>query len=396
MPVSLAEREKSALFHTYDRLAIGEVTHAEGSYIHTASGEKYLDLICGLGVTGLGHSHPKIVSAITEQAGKYLHLSNLYLQEPQVRLAEQIKALSGYDKVFFCNSGTEAVEGALKLARKYASKNSRYQIFGLTNAFHGRTYGPLSLMDNAKYRAGFTPLLDGMACIDPSDLAASITEHTAAIILECIQGEGGIREVSPETVTLLKSLQKDHGILLIADEIQSGAGRTGTFFSFETLGLKPDIVVAAKAIGGGLPLGAIIANDEVASAFTPGVHGTTFGGNALSCVAGSALLDELASGVMDQVNTTSAWFFNELNTLKEKYPDTIGEIRGKGMMIGIELGEQAKKVQLALLEQQIITNVTATSVLRLLPPLNIEQADLEKFLTVFESILVEQLAPVAG
>ncbi|MBS1902187.1 MAG: acetylornithine transaminase [Bacteroidetes bacterium] len=385
---SLAERESAALFHTYDRLAIGAVTHTEGCTIYTEKGA-YLDLISGLGVNALGYSHPGVIRAIEEQAHKYLHLSNLYLQEPQIVLAEKIKKLSGYDKVFFCNSGTEAVEGAIKLARKFGAPAGKYEVFGLENAFHGRTYGALSLMDKLKYREGFSPLVEGIRCTSPDALESVVSERTAAIILEVIQGEGGIKVVSAQTVALLKTLQERYGVLIIADEIQSGIGRTGTFFAFEKLGLKPDIIVSAKAVGGGLPLGAIISTDRVAAAFTPGVHGTTFGGNALSCVAGAVVLEEIENGLMDRINELSSWFFGRLNELKARFPKTIGEVRGAGLMIGIECVIDPKPIHKALLDRGIITNVTATNVIRLLPPLVVTKEELESFLEAFEAV-VEQ------
>jgi acetylornithine/N-succinyldiaminopimelate aminotransferase len=384
---TLAERESHVMFQTYDRLKIGGVTHAEGCYIHTENG-LYLDMIGGLGVTALGYSHPKVIAEIERQAKLYLHLSNLYLQEPQVVLAEQIKDLSSYDRVFFCNSGTEAVEGAIKLARRFGSAAGKFEVFGLEHAFHGRTFGALSVMDKLKYREGFMPLVEGNRCVAPNALEAAVNERTAAVILEVIQGEGGIRPVSVETVTLLNQLRERYGLLIIADEIQSGIGRTGTFFAFEQYGLKPDIIVAAKAIGGGLPLGAIIANDRVASAFTPGVHGTTFGGNPLSCVAGSTVLDEIADGLMDHVNEVSAWLFDQLHALKQRHPSKIADIRGAGLMIGIELSVDPKPIYNALLEGGIITNVTADNVLRLLPPLVISKSELQSFVSLLEAVLL--------
>ena len=384
---TIAQRESVALFHTYDRLPIGAVVRAEGSYIYTEDGEPYLDLVSGLGVMTLGHSHPKIVAAITEQTRRYLHLSNLFLQEPQVVLAEKIKIATEFDKVFFCNSGTEAVEGALKLSRKFGSEQGKFKIVGLANAFHGRTFGPLSLMDNPKYRSGMTPLVEGMECISTHDLLSTIDERTAAIILEPIQGEGGIQIVSEEVIAQIHRLREKFGFLIIADEIQSGIGRTGTFFAYEQSGLKPDIVVMAKALGGGLPLGAITTSERIASAFVPGTHGTTFGGNALACVAGAVVLDELIEGLLQEVTEISSWFFERLTDLQKKYPNQIKEVRGKGLMIGIDLHTDAKKIQTELLARRIITNVTASSVLRLLPPLNIKKDDLIRFLETLDLTL---------
>jgi acetylornithine/N-succinyldiaminopimelate aminotransferase len=387
LSASVSEREHSAIFQTYERLPIGTIDRAEGCYIYTQEGEQYLDLIAGLGVSALGHSHPAIVSAITEQANRYLHLSNLFLQEPQVALAEKLKALSGFDKVFFCNSGTEAVEGALKLSRRVGVATGKFEIIGLANAFHGRTFWPLSIMDNAKYREGIGPFVPGMHCVSPENLSSIISEKTAAIIIEVIQGEGGIRMASKELIAELEEAREKYGCLIIADEIQSGIGRTGTFFAYEQFGLKPDIVVVAKAIGGGLPLGGILTSNVIASVFAPGTHGTTFGGNSLSCVAGSVVLDEIQNGLLDSVSELSEWFITELNILKEQFPEKIKEIRGKGFMLGIDLAIDAKQVNKVLLEQRIIANVTAGSVLRLLPPLTIKKEQLKEFIGAFSAIL---------
>src|SRR5581483_7717042 len=282
---NLAERERNALFPTYDRLPIGAVTQAEGVYITTEAGTRYLDAIAGLGVNALGHSHPAVVQAIREQAGKYLHLSNLYLQEPQVILAEKLERASGWERTFFTNSGTEAVEGAIKLARKVFSDETKTEIWGIANGFHGRTFGALSVMDKGKYRDHFGPFVADASTIagyDPAALEEAVSSRTAAILVEPIQGEGGIVEMPAEFAQALSELRTKHHFLIIADEIQSGIGRSGRFFAYEHYGLKPDIVVCAKAIGGGLPLGAILTRRDLAEALRAGVHGTTFGGNALA------------------------------------------------------------------------------------------------------------------
>jgi acetylornithine/N-succinyldiaminopimelate aminotransferase len=387
---SMYARDQQVFFPTYERFTIGEVLSAYGPYIYTKNGERYLDLIAGLGVNALGHSHPRIVKAVQEQAAKYMHLSNLYLQDVQVELAEKLSAMSGWSRVFFSNSGTEAVEGALKLARKYFSSPDKTELIGVSNCFHGRTYGALSVMDKEKYRNGFGPFLGDAKSMIPyseENLLQSVSEKTAAVILEVIQGEGGIIEVPLSFVNTLHELQQRYGFLIIADEIQSGIGRTGTFFAYEHYGLRPDIVVSAKAIGGGLPLGVILSNDTIASSFHPGDHGTTFGGNALACAAGLAVLTELENGLLDYVKAASGYLHHKLFELKEKYPLVISEIRGKGFMIGVELAVPAKKVHEALLEKKIITNVTAGTVLRLLPPLVFDQGNMDEFIKGFESVI---------
>jgi acetylornithine aminotransferase len=373
---NLVEREKTALFPTYDRFPIGAITQADGVYITTEFGEQYLDAIAGLGVNALGHSHPAIVQIIREQAGKYLHLSNLYLQEPQVTLAEKLNRASGWERVFFTNSGTEAVEGAMKLARKVFSDPGKAEIFGLANGFHGRTYGPLSVMDKAKYRDGYGPFLGDTGCLmsyGQTALEESITDRTAAVIVEAIQGEGGIVEIPAEFVEVLHQLRERHGFLIIADEIQSGIGRTGTFFAYEHYGLKPDIVVCAKAIGGGLPLGAILTRREIADVMKAGVHGTTFGGNALACAAGGVVLDLVEKTYMDNAAHEGEYIKRNLEAIREHHPHAIRDVRGKGLMIGMEFVANAREVQKHLFDRHIIANVTAGEVLRLLPPLVFER-----------------------
>ncbi len=378
---NLSEREKNALFPTYERLPIGAVTRAEGVHITTENGERYLDAIAGLGVNALGHSHPAIVAAIREQAGKYLHLSNLYLQEPQIVLAEKLKRASGWERTFFTNSGTEAVEGAIKLARKVFSSEAKAEILGVANGFHGRTFGALSVMDKGKYRDHFGPFVADASTIpgyDPNALEEIISERTAAVIVESIQGEGGIIEIPADFALALAELRTKHNFLIIADEIQSGIGRTGRFFAYEHYGLKPDIVVCAKAIGGGLPLGAILTRRELADSMRAGTHGTTFGGNALSCVAGSVVLDLVEKTYMMNATHEGEFLKSSFEQLRVKHPNSIREVRGKGLMLGIEFTGNAKQVQKQLFDRHIITNVTAGEVLRLLPPLIFEREHSEE------------------
>lgn len=373
------ERERAVLFPNYDRLQIAAVTSASGVYIHTADGKKYLDCVSGLGVNALGHSHPAVVAAVKEQADKYLHLSNLYHQPVQFDLAEMLCKLSGFERVFYSNSGAEAIEGALKLARRYQTTISgvekKVELIGLSNGFHGRTYGALSIMDKEKYKAGFGPFLPDAHVIELNDvegLSQHITPNTAAVIVEPIQGEGGITEITLEFARELKRLRGLYHFLIISDEIQTGIGRTGKFFAHEHYGLEPDVVVCAKAIGGGLPLGAILTTKKIADVMAGGVHGTTFGGNALACAAGIAVLNELQNGLMDTVQARSTELKHMLEQIAAKYPKHIKEVRGRGFMLGVEFYSAAKQVNAALLERNIITNVTNINVLRLLPPLIFE------------------------
>ena len=388
---SIFERERAVLFPNYDRLPIAEVISASGVYIHTADGKRYLDCVSGLGVNALGHSHPAVVEAVKSQAEKFLHLSNLYHQSVQFELAEMLCTMSGFERVFYSNSGTEAVEGALKLARRYQTELSgieqKVEIIGFTNGFHGRTYGALSVMDKAKYKAGFGPFLPHAHTLpfnDPVALDKHIGPHTAAVIVEPIQGEGGIVEVSDDFVNELKRLRSLYHFLIIADEIQAGVGRTGTFFASEQYGLEPDIILCAKAIGGGLPLGVILTSKKIADVMAGGVHGTTFGGNALACAAGIAVLSELQNGLMRTVAERSNDLKLRLLEIATKYSQHIKEVRGRGYMLGMEFNSAVKHVHTRLLERGIITNVTNLNVLRLLPPLVFEPQHIAELSSAIE------------
>lgn len=388
------ERERAVLFPNYDRLPIAEVVSASGPYIHTADGKKYLDCVSGLGVNALGHSHPSVVAAVKEQAEKYLHLSNLYHQPVQFALAEMMCKMSGHERVFYSNSGAEAIEGALKLARRYQTETTgiekKVELIGLSNGFHGRTYGALSIMDKAKYKAGFGPFLPDAHVVEMNDvegLSLHITPNTAAVVVEPIQGEGGITEITVAFANELKRLRELYHFLIISDEIQTGIGRTGKFFAAEHYGLEPDITVCAKAIGGGLPLGAILTSKKIADVMAGGVHGTTFGGNALACAAGIAVLNELQNGLLDTVLTRSAELKHKLEAIANKYPQHIKEVRGRGYMLGIEFHSAAKLVNKELLERSIITNVTNINVLRLLPPLIFEAEHIVELSSAIEDVV---------
>jgi acetylornithine aminotransferase len=387
---SLFDREHEALFQTYKRLPI-EIAHANGATIVAADGTEYLDFLGGIAVNALGHGHPAVVQAVQQQAQEYMHVSNYFYQRPQVSLAEALKQASGYDRVFFCNSGAEAAEGAMKLARRYGSATGRYDIVGFTGGFHGRTYGPLSVMDKPLYKDGMGPFLPNTLVLPYNDvdaLQARIDDGTAAVMLEFLQGEGGVAEVTTEFVDALERLRKDYGFLLIADEVQGGIGRTGDFFAFERYGIRPDIVLVAKAIGGGLPLGAILASESVAALFGRGAHGTTYGGNAVACAAGLAVMNEVVHGLMAHVRTIGDYLGQQLRALRERHPHVIREIRGRGCMQGIVLThESASVVERLVAEHHIITNATAGTVIRLVPPYIINESDVDRLVTALDAIL---------
>lgn len=388
--MTLHDREAQVLFHTYKRLPL-EVHHGEGAYLFTVDGRKYLDMFSGLAVNALGYAHSAVVKAITEQAGRYTHLSNYFLQEPQVRLAEILTKAAGYDRVFFANSGTEAIEGMMKLVRKWGATRKKNSIVAMSNAFHGRTLGALSLMDRPKYREGFGPFLDNCCTVqfnDPAALSKAVNNGTTAVLLEFIQGEGGIRPATAAFITAIEDLRRKFGFLLVADEIQAGIGRTGKFFSFQHFGVHPDVVVVAKPIGGGLPLGGILADDQLASLLEPGTHGTTFGGNPVACAAGAAVLTEILSQkLMDRAQEMGSLLMNGLKQLAENHAGVIREVRGFGLMVGAELDRDAEPVVVGMRDRGILVNGTDNTVVRFLPPLIVTADQVRLTLSTFEDVL---------
>ena len=376
----LMEREHAVVFQTYRRIPVA-IERAEGARIYDLDGKSYLDMLGGIAVNALGHSHPKIIAAIEQQIRKYMHVSNVFYQEPQVRLAEQLVEASGYPRVFFSNSGAEATEGAIKMARRFGSAHGRYDIVGFTGGFHGRTYGALSIMDKPLYKEGMGPFLPNTIVLPYNDidaLEARVDENTCAVMIEVLQGEGGISSATDEFVAALWSLKERYGFLVIADEVQSGIGRTGDFFAFERYGVRPDIITVAKAMGGGLPLGAILATDEAASLFDRGMHGTTYGGNPVACVAGSVVVDEVMNGLMIHVREIGAYFIERMEALRAEMPARIREVRGRGCMVGLVLNEDAAPVIPMLLAHGVIANATAGNVIRFVPPFVIQRADVDE------------------
>ena len=384
------EREAAVFFHTYKRLPL-EVDHGEGVYIHATDGARYLDMFGGLAVNALGYGHPLLLQAIQEQTRKYIHLSNYYLQEPQLKLAELLIKSSGYERVFFSNSGTESIEGAIKLCRKWGSPLNKTEIISFSNAFHGRTMGALSIMDKPKYKNGYEPFLQDCNVIEfnnAKSLRLAVSDRTAAVVLEFIQGEGGIRPVSREFVEELSLLKKRFGFLIVADEIQSGIGRTGKMFGFQHYNVQPDIVVVAKPVGGGLPLGAILGNALVADVLEPGVHGTTFGGNPVACAAGIVVLQEIVEGgLMSNAERMGSILMSELTALQKEFPSIIHEVRGFGLMVGMQLDREGEPIVTAMRERRILINCTDQTVLRFLPPLIITERHIEDTIAALREVL---------
>lgn len=379
---SVAEREQRRFIQTYRRLPL-EIDRAEGMYIYTRDGRRYLDFLGGIAVNGAGHSHPRIVQAITDQAARYAHVSNFFYQDVQVEFVERLCRLSGYDRAFLCNSGTEATDGALKMVRKWSSKRNRTTVFGFTGGFHGRGYGALSLMDKPAYKDGMGPFLPDTGILpynDSNALRENIDETTAAVFIEFLQGEGGLRHADEEFVRTLAELRDTFGFLIVADEVQAGCGRTGKFFSFEHYGIRPDIVTTAKVIGAGLPLGAILVTEELGSVWDYGKHGTTFGGNAIACAAGSVLLDMIEEELMQRVVWNGNLLIQALSTLQQEFPGKVVEVRGRGAMVGLALSEPAAPHVQRLLEAGIIANTTNETVIRLLPPYIFGEEDIAELI----------------
>jgi acetylornithine/N-succinyldiaminopimelate aminotransferase len=387
---SMIEKEGKNFFHTYHRLPL-EIERGEGIYLFTRDGKRYIDFFGGLAVNALGYNHPRVNAAIEKQIHRYIHLSNYYLQDSQVELAERINQASGFKRVFFSNSGTEAVEGAIKLARKWGAPSGKKQLLNLTNSFHGRTMGALSMTDRPKYRNGYDPFLpntDSIRFNDVEDLRLKVNEETLGVMLECIQGEGGVNVVNQEFADELNVLQKKYGFLVLADEIQSGVGRTGAFFAFEHLKISPDIVVLAKAIGGGLPLGAIVGNERVADVLSYGEHGTTFGGNPVACAAGCAVMEEVVQkGLMKQAGVIGNYIKAKALEMQKEFPAIIREVRGRGCMLGIDIDRDGQPIVDELRDHGLLINCTNTTVLRLLPPYIVTQELCDQLMSELRSIL---------
>lgn len=380
------------VMNTYGRLPI-VIDKGEGCYVWDLDGNRYLDLVAGIAVNSLGHSHPAVTKAIQEQCGKLLHCSNLYWIENQVKLAKLLVEKSGLGKAFFCNSGAEANEAAIKLARKWGS-GEKYHIITMQKSFHGRTLGSLAATAQEKYQKAFRPLPEGFSAVPLGDLEAlekEIRPETCAIMLEPIQGESGIHVPSKEYMQGVQALCRKHHILLILDEVQTGLGRTGKAFAFQNFGLEPDIISLAKAIANGVPMGAIVAKTEVADCFQPGDHATTFGGTPIASAAGFAACSILLEDdFLANVQEVGQYFREQLQGIAERHSGMIQEVRGMGLMIGCELTGSAKDAAARLLEQGVLVNSIGEHVLRFVPPLVINKEQIDEFIAVLEPILVEQ------
>ncbi|MCQ2005458.1 aspartate aminotransferase family protein [Rhizobium sp. NRK18] len=367
--------QNGPLYDTYARAPL-RFERGEGVWLVTEDGQRYMDFAAGVAVNSLGHAHPHLVEALTTQAGKVWHLSNVYENPGQEKMAARLSAATFAEKVFFTNSGAEALECAIKTARRYQYAKGhpdKFHIITFEGAFHGRTLGTIAAGGNPKYLEGFGPKAPGFDPVPFGDLAAvkaAITEATGAILVEPVQGEGGVRPASKEFLQALRALCDEHGLLLIFDEVQTGVGRTGKFFAYEWAGITPDIMAIAKGIGGGFPFGACLATAEAASGMVAGTHGSTYGGNPLAMAVGNAVLDVvLADGFLEHVRDVALVFRQGLASLKDRYPDIIEDFRGEGLMLGIKARIPSGELLAAMREQHVLGVLAGDNVVRLLPPL---------------------------
>jgi len=386
----IRERESRHVLQTYKRQPVAFV-RGLGSRLYDVDGREYLDFVSGVGVTSLGHAHPGLTAAITDQAATLLHTSNLYYHPFQAEAASRLAQLSGLPRTFFCNSGAEAVEACLKFARRYwytQGATGRTGFVAVEGAFSGRTMGALSVTHNEHYRAPFGPLIEPVTFVDPlkpEDLAAAVTDSTAAIIAEPILGEGGIRPMSPQFAAAINDACARTGTLYIADEVQTGLGRTGYPFYAQALGLRPDLISVGKALGGGVPIGAALVSERVAQAVSPGDHGSTYGGNLLGTRAAAFVLDQLMGGLIDHVKTVGVHFERRLRALALRHPSIV-DVRGVGLMRGLQLNMDATAVVDTARDRGLLVNRTDETVVRLLPPLNIEAADIDRAVDILDGV----------
>ncbi len=388
---ALIELSNKYITNTYSRFPI-VITKGKGCKVWDVDGKEYLDFVAGIAVCNLGHCHPKVVKAIQEQAERLIHISNLYYIEPQARLAELLCKNSFAQKAFFCNSGAEANEAAIKLIRRYfKDKNEdKFQIITMEQSFHGRTMATLAATGQRKFQQGFEPLLEKFIYVPFDNVGAvadAITSQTAAVMVEPIQGEGGVNIPSDNYLKELKALCKGKGLLLIFDEVQVGMGRTGKLFAYEHYDVTPDIMTLAKGLAGGVAIGAMLATDEVAKSFVPGTHASTFGGNPLATVAGIAALKAvLEEGMLENCRKVGNYLIKRLEGLKAKY-SFIKEVRGKGLIIGMELNVSGADIVKGCMEKGVLINCTSDKILRFIPPLVVTENEVDEMMGILEEVL---------
>lgn len=383
------------IMSTYKRFPIALV-RGSGARVWDSNGKEYLDFVAGIAVCSLGHSHPKVVEAIKKQVEILTHVSNLYHMEPQILYARQLMENSFAHKAFFCNSGAEANEAAIKLARKYAYENTgkgKYELITMKDSFHGRTMATVTATGQTKFQVGFAPLLEGFKYVPFDNISAlsdAITDKTCGVMLEPIQGEGGVKIPDDKYLSEVRRICDEKGILMILDEIQVGMGRTGTLFAYEHYKVKPDIVTLAKAVGNGFPIGVMMATDRVASAFQPGSHASTFGGNPLAMAAALATLETIMNdGILENVRKVGAYFIKRLHEMKNK-SSIIKDIRGRGLIIGIEISIEGSQIVNACMDRGLLINCVGGNVLRFVPPLTITEKDVNAAVAILGEVIMDK------
>jgi acetylornithine/N-succinyldiaminopimelate aminotransferase len=394
---SFLDLEKQYLLQNYARYPV-VLQRGKGCYVYDTAGKRYLDLISGIGVNSLGHAHPRLTKVIREQVGRIIHTSNLYYHEFTGPLAERFSRTSGMPRVFFCNSGTEGMEAALKMAKSHGRQISpdKYELISLDNSFHGRTLGALSVTGQESYRRDFEPLIPGVHFVPRNDVTAleqAVNERTAGIVVELVQGEGGIYPLTEEYIRKARELADRYNALLIFDEIQCGVGRTGTYFAYQLFDpvVMPDVTVTAKPMGCGIPLGAVACNEKAAAGMGPGKHGTTFGGNPLACRVALEFFDILDE-LMPQITNVGSYFRMKLTELQRKF-SFIKEVRGVGLMIGVELEFPGKQVVLDSLEEGMLVNCTHDVTIRMLPPFILTEQDVDRAIRALSKVFKKTKAP---
>lgn len=390
---TVIDKGQQYIMNTYGRTPVALV-NGHGSRVWDADGKQYLDFMSGIAVCALGHAHPELTAVLREQGEKLWHCSNIFWNVPQVELAEKLCQATGMDKAFFANSGAEANEGAIKLARKYFRRQGvdRYRIIAFRNSFHGRTTGALALTGQTKYQQGFEPLMPGVDFADFNNLAsveALINDETCAVIAEPVQGEGGVNAADPSFMQGLRELCTEKEVLLILDEVQCGLGRTGTMMGYQQYNIKPDIVTLAKALGGGFPIGALLASSEVAGGFVPGDHASTFGGNPLACAVGLKMMEIISDpSFLKQVEDTGEYLRKKLEGIVERDKRAV-TVKGLGLLLGIEFSVEVKELVETCLKNGLLLIAAGPRVLRFLPPLNITRAEVDEAVGILEQSLQE-------
>lgn len=377
------------ILRTYNRLNL-EIDKIRGNYIYTTDGNRYLDFFSGIAVNNLGYD-ADVIKAMIEKMQSYTHISNYFSDSDRSELARILIENSIEGKVFFTNSGTESSEAALKLIRKWGKTNNKYRILTARNSFHGRTTGALALTGQKKYQTDFEPLIAGIDYFtynDSDSIKSMIDDNTAAVFLETVQGEGGVNPLTDEFVRTLINLKEKYNFILVMDEIQTGFRRCGSMFAYENYNIKPDLILLAKSLGGGLPLGAVIVSKHLEDVMCVGDHGSTFGGNPVACAGGLAVLKKLTDECfVETVNENAEYLYGKLSIMRERYPEVILDLRGISMMLGLDVGEYASVIKEKAMDQGVLLNVTSGTVIRLIPPLTINSNDIDLFIDVLEKII---------